>query len=87
MKFPAHKCGLYLTHNEHKDVYLTVVEWLDDRGGGHVRWPDETERQKAIETNDVWSLQWYPNTPLACYCIGAASFDRLMELAAEWEEE
>ena len=83
MKLPAHKCGLYLTHNEHKNYYLTAKQWLDDRGSGHVDWPDEAERQKAIETNEIWYLQWYPNTPIGCYSIGAASFDRLMELVAE----
>jgi len=87
MKFPEHKCGLYLTHNAHKDVYLTAEEWLNDQGGGHVDWLDEAERQKAIETDEVWSLQWYPDTPIGFYTLGAASFDRLMELVVEWSEE
>lgn len=83
LRFPEHKCGLYLTHNEHKDYYLTAEQWLDDRGGAYVDWPDEAERRKAIETNEVWTLQWYPKTPIGSYYLGAASLDRLMEFVAE----
>lgn len=32
MNFPPHKCGLYLTHNEHRDHYKTVAEWEEPMG-------------------------------------------------------
>jgi len=33
MKLPEHKCGLYLTHNEHKNVYETAEQAIIEREG------------------------------------------------------
>jgi hypothetical protein len=56
---PEHKCGLFLEHNAHKDVYETIEEFYDP--GAFV---SEKERLKAVEANSVWKLQWYPDTPV-----------------------
>ena len=82
MRFPNHKCGLFLTHNEHRDYYQTVEAWLADRND-HFTWKDEQSKRRAIESGEVWTLQWYPDTPIG-FCIkSAADLDALMEAVNE----
>ena len=75
--FPEHKCGLYLTHNEHRDVYETVKQYYD-----HEYFESVEEWKKAVESDNVWSLQWYPNTPVGFNRICASTLDGLKEALA-----
>ena len=73
---PKHKCGLYLTHNEHKDFYESAEEWIADR-----QFEDDfvspEEMQKAIQEDSIWRLQWYPETPVGFYSVAAASLEAI----------
>lgn len=71
---PEHKCGLYLEHNAHKDVYETIEEFYDP--GAFV---SEKEWFKAVEANSVWKLQWYPDTPIGFYIVCASTLDAIEE--------
>ena len=72
---PKHDCGLYLEHNAHKDVYESVEEYTDHWDGD---WISDEERAKAIETNEVWRLQWYPNTPVGFYVVMASGLEAII---------
>lgn len=74
---PKHKCGLYLTHNEHKDYYKTVLQSIEDCDINDVDWVSVEERQKAIDSDELWELQWYPDTPIGFYIIRASSLEAL----------
>lgn len=79
LPFPEHKCGLYLTHNEHLDLYQTVEQFTEDSDG----WVSTEEKKKAIATNELWQLQWYPDTPVGFYVLKASSLEAIhRELAA-----
>lgn len=79
IRFPAHKCGLYLSHNSHKDCYKTVKEFINEEEFGyHDCWINEEQKQKAIETNDCWYIQWYPDTPIGFCILAAADLDVLL---------
>ena len=80
---PAHKCGLFITHNEHKDYYRTVAQEIEDDNSRHYDWVSPVEMQKAVETDEMWVLQWYPNTPIGFNCIAAASLPAL----AQWLQD
>ena len=69
---PEHKCGLYLEHNAHKDVYETIEEYYEPRD-----FVSDEEWTKAVEWNSVWCLQWYPDTPISFYRVCAATLDAL----------
>jgi len=74
---PEHKCGLYLENNAHKDVYETIenyYQFLDDD-----QWVSSEEKAKAIETDNVWTLQWYPDTPIGFHKIGASSLEAIQQ--------
>lgn len=82
---PAHKCGLYLEHNSHRDMYESVEQWEENmlsfdgvEPGSERDWISAEERQKAIETDSVWTLQWYPNTPVAFCRLWASSLEALL---------
>ena len=86
--FPVHKCGLYLTHNQHRDYYLTAAQGVnDDPAGAQLDWVSYEEREKAIATDEVWTLQWYPETPIGFYCIAASDLDVLLRAAHGVREE
>jgi hypothetical protein len=69
---PEHKCGLYLEHNVHKDVYETIEENYDPRD-----FVSDEEWTKAVELDSVWRLQWYPDTPVGFYVVCASTLAAL----------
>ena len=73
---PEHKCGLYLTHNEHKDGYESVEEFIANRNL-ELDFVSLKEIQKAIDEDSVWHLQWYPDTPIGSYSICASSLEAI----------
>lgn len=85
MKLPDHKCALYLGHNDHRNVYETVEQWLDDRDDLY-GWPSAEAMQRAIATDEVWTLQWYPDTPIGFHAIAAPTLGELLEYAATIEK-
>ncbi len=79
IKLPEHKCGLTLEHNDHKGYYQSVADYIDDNS--RFQWPSDEEKQKAIDTNEIWTLHWYPETPVGFYAVAAASLDELLRFA------
>jgi hypothetical protein len=77
---PKHKCGLYLTHNSHRDVYETIEEHYDCDD-----FVSPEELKKAIAEDSVWVLQWYPDTPIGSYSILASSLEALQTTIKEME--
>ncbi len=80
--FPPHKCGLYLAHNEHKDIYQCLETFIPDndlmdffRGPGAVA--------KSIESGELWDLQWYPDTPNGFLRVCAPTLEELLEYTNE----
>lgn len=69
---PEHKCGLYLSHNEHLDVYDTIEEFYDvDDFISLEEW------HEALAKNSVWVLQWYPDTPIGFIRLAASTLEAI----------
>jgi hypothetical protein len=81
MNLPAHKCGLFLTHNEHRDVYQSPADWI--RENELYEFASEEAKQRAIATDEIWTLHWYPETPISFNAIAAPTLEELLELAAK----
>lgn len=73
MKFPKH-LTLTLNHNEHLNYYSTVAEEYRN-----ALWVSEEQKKKATDTNECWSIQIYPDTPIGFYYVAAADLDVLLE--------
>jgi len=82
---PKHKCGLSLEHNIHKNTYEKAEEWIINNNW--CEWESEESKQQAIDTDEIWTLQWYPETPIRFYGIAAPTFDGLLRLAHSNDED
>jgi hypothetical protein len=82
-QWPRHEASMHITHNDHKSYYQTVEEAIADESHGyHPRdWISEEQKQKAIATNECWSLQWYPDTPIGFCNLSAAELPALLDAA------
>jgi hypothetical protein len=78
--FPAHKCGLYLTHNQHRDYYEPLDEYLSEREFADTFESPEA-MQRAIDTDEHWHLQWYPDTPVGFCHVSAPTLAEVLRLA------
>ena len=85
-KWPAHEASLFITHNNHKLYYETVERALESGTYDRDDFPDEAEIQAAIKTDSVWTIQWYPLTPLGFCMRCAATFERAVEIAGGEKE-
>ncbi len=82
---PKHDAGLFLQHNEHKNYYEKPGAWL----AGLLNQPtfqSEAARAVAIETDSIWTLQWYPRTPVGFNYIAAPTLEELLAWAKEIEK-
>jgi len=65
---------LILTFNDFASNYVTAKQWDEELSDAfHGDWVSEDEKQKALATNSVWTLQWYPDTPVGFFAIHASS--------------
>ena len=69
---PPHKCGLHLSHNEHRDVYETIHDFYDADD-----FISPEEWHEAVAKDSVWVLHWYPETPIGFIRIAASTLEAL----------
>ena len=77
--FPKHDCGLYLNHNAHKDVYESAEQWIADNDW--CDWKDEDAIARAIASDSIWTLQWYPTSPIGFCAVAAPTLKEVMAIA------
>ena len=77
--FPPHKGELSLSHNPHLSVYETVKQHLEGREDYFDEWATPTSREKAIKTNELWVIHWYPNTPVGFNTLAGATLEEILE--------
>ena len=84
LDLPNHECGLYMEHNPHRDEYRSLSEYFADAAdtGAH-SWQSDEAKARAIETDELWTLQWYPHTPIGSHTIAAPTLGELLAFAAE----
>jgi len=73
------KAGLCIEHNEHKSLYEIISIWIYENTC--YNWKNEEAKQRAIETDEVWTMQWHPDSPVSFHSLAAPTFDELLELA------
>ena len=88
MKLPNHKCGLTLEHNVHLQDYMTAEQQIEewDRNNSGPEWISAEAKQRSLETNEIWSLHWYPRTAISFYYIAAPTLEELLDYAAKDDE-
>jgi hypothetical protein len=74
-----------MQHNEHKDYYQSVEGYIKENP--NMNWVSKAEMENAIETDDMWAVQWYPDTPIGFYWVAACSLEALLLWCLEWRKE
>jgi hypothetical protein len=86
LRFPPHKGSLHLVHNEHRMNYETVAKCASHSDYGlQPCWVSEEQRLKAIATDELWTIQWYPDSPVGFFCLWACDLDVLLASALVWD--
>ena len=84
---PKHKCGLFLTHNEHRDYYEKAENYIREmcEEPALTVWKYDEAKKRSVATDEIWELQWYPDTPIGFYKVAAPTLEELLALAKTCE--
>jgi hypothetical protein len=87
LKFPQHKASMHITHNQHKAYYQDIESYVAEE---HLQidsddWATPTSRERCIANDDIWELQWYPNTPVGFNKVYGATLDEVLQAALTTE--
>lgn len=82
MKLPSYKVSFSIEHNYHKKYYDSIEDhfekmFLHDQ-------PDEEEQkmiERCIAADSVWTITWYPDTPVGFCQVFAPTLEEALELA------
>ena len=85
-RWPRHKVSMHITHNNHLSYYETVERALECGTYDAKDFIDPNEMAAAIANNEVWEIQWYPDTPIGSYTVLATTFERAIEHARKIQE-
>lgn len=72
--------GLTLEHNPGRAMYQTVEQYLE--GEMPCDWESSEHRQRAIATNEIWLIRWYPDTTIGFIELAAPTLDELCSFVA-----
>ncbi len=75
------KCGVHLTVNDHRDVYETAKQAIQNMESlGHTV-DDDDVRAKMIELDTIVDLHFYPDTPVGFYKVLHYDLDMALDIA------
>lgn len=73
------KCSVSIMINDHKAVYQTAAEEINQRQD----WVGDTEKEiidKMIEMDNIVTIQCYPNTPVGFYVVNHYDLDIALDV-------
>lgn len=76
---PLHKGALTIEHNEHKNCYLTVAEFTEDLKVEESDWLSPEDRQKSLDTGELWMVRWYPDTPVGSFWVWGSTLSACLQ--------
>ena len=82
LPLPTHM-SFELRHNPHKPDYYNISKYLDIYVGESATWVDEEQRQKALDTGELWEAMWYPSTPIGFCRLVACDLSVLLSALEE----
>ena len=78
------KCGIFLTINEHRDYYMSVKDRLlelIEQDRIDLEDVDLELENRMIETDSIYELQFYPDTPIGSYTVWGSTYEEVIEKA------
>lgn len=86
IKWPEHKASMSIDHNEHIGFSRDIEDYVEEEHIVDCFISDE-DKQRCIELNEIWEIQWYPRTPLSYSMVAASTFELALKAANELQEE
>ena len=80
------RCAVYLSINDHRNLYVTAADWLAEQGDA-VLDVDADVLKRMVDTNTVVDLQFYPSTPVGSYRVLHWNPDEAVRLGLECVKE
>lgn len=68
-----------IEHNPHAAYYETVAQYLADWNGDEITPEDMIE---CVRTGELWTLQWYPVTPIGFCRVAGPTLERVLQRAS-----
>ncbi len=68
--------SLHIDLNDHHSSYQSAAQAIEENDHGWFdedRFPSPQERQRCIDTDTIWHIQWYPDTPVGFYSVKAST--------------
>lgn len=87
INLPRH-LSMIIEHNDHKSIYQDLRDYLADKSN-HIEddmFRDADERQRCIDHDSLWMVQWYPDTPVGFSRVYASTLQAAMAFACEIQE-
>jgi hypothetical protein len=86
MILPKHCCSLTIEHNPHKNYYESIPEYVSGPNNFSSHFKNDEAYDRCIDTNELWVMQWYPDTPVGFIAVCAPTLNELIEYALEVEK-
>lgn len=74
--------GFSFTCNDHKLCYAEIREYVKEKDDNFF---SEEDKKACIDSNKIYELRWYPDSPIGSYCICAPSPERILEILKQEE--
>ena len=87
MWFPKHVAALHIDHNDHKTSYESVTDYIEFLKLSASDFLSHEDMQKCISSDNIWKIQWYPNTPIGFYIACGSTLENALAKAKEIEDE
>lgn len=91
---PKYDVCLTINHNDHKSVYATVLQYLTHMSIGYGgtngadpysadEWVSREDFDVSVATGELWSIQWYPSTPVGFGKVYGSTLANALRKATE----
>lgn len=70
-------------NDDHAANYCTAKTYAERYGAydEHDDWVSPEERERALDQNSVWTLHWYPDTPVGFCRLRASTLSAVVDAA------
>lgn len=87
MNLPDYDVSIFISHNDHKNSYISVEEHLHFLGvkTDDFLFSEDMEVSKRI--GSLWEVHWYPDTPIGFYMAFGSTLEYALAKAAQIQLE
>ena len=80
--------SLSINHNEHKNYYELLKEYIDTLLNGKrpsLEELSEEQYKKCLEMDEFWEVRWYPETPISFNVVYGSTLEECLKQIREYD--